>query len=71
MSIDWRGFASVPGILILAVESALSIPIIMFTVFFILVSLVGSAIWGARAKWKRSGLSIAEFTKAEEQLAAG
>lgn len=70
MSIDWSGFANVPGIVILAVDIAVSIPIIMFIVFLIIVSLVGSAIWRARAKWKRSGLSIAEFTKAEEQLAA-
>jgi hypothetical protein len=70
MCFHWSGFAVIPGIVILAADIAVSIPIIMFIVLFIIVTLVGSAIWRARTKWKRSGLSIAEFTKAQEQLAA-
>ena len=72
MSFHWSGLANDPGSVILVFAIAVSLPIIMFISVCILlpICLLGIPIWKARAKWKQSGLSIVEFTKAEEQLAA-
>jgi hypothetical protein len=63
VSFQWSGFANVPGL------------VIVMAVFFLAAFLGAGGValrrsLQARRRWLESGLSIAEFTKAEEQVAA-
>jgi len=72
MSFHGSGLANDPGSVILVFAIAVSLPIIMFISVCILlpICLLGLPIWKARAKWKRSGLSLEQYDKATKQLAA-